>query len=501
MEKSSHVCPSLRNKNTDIPLIRNVIRSQNLNKCQKDAVLSSVEVRKCHYNHTVKLIWGPPGTGKTKTVVSMLFCLLRLKTRTLTCAPTNIAVLEVASRLRSLVEDQLQFDTYGLGDIVLFGNNSRMKVDDYLGLPDIFLEYRIDRLAQCLDPLTGWRPHLESMINLLEKPHDLFLLANIDAKYEEANDLLSLEEFARLHYSIIEQVYLSYKKLEDKGDHMTLNQFVKKRYSFIEDQYLSYKAEVQFIKRKFSFIGENLKSCLQILYSQLPTSIVPFDVAKKIRRALDLLETLQNRMRRNEFIEIPNYNVNGKGKSVYVPIKPIQDSLVHMRTEILIRDITFCFGGRLRLERDEFLGILRSLTQTISLPKLKNYYAISKFCLKEACLIFCTASGSTKLFTVKKAPIPFVVIDEAAQLRECESTIPLQLPGVRHAILIGDERQLPALVKSKVVHFSLSLFNMFMVIYLTALYLNSSVFLGKLIFSPCCFTMFLVRCLYIYLFY
>ncbi|KAF8398796.1 hypothetical protein HHK36_014655 [Tetracentron sinense] len=31
-----------------------------------------------------------------------------------------------------------------------------------------------------------------------------------------------------------------------------------------------------------------------------------------------------------------------------------------------------------------------------------------------------------------------------------ESTIPLQLPGIRHAILIGDERQLPAMVKCKI---------------------------------------------------
>ncbi|CAK8565677.1 unnamed protein product [Lathyrus sativus] len=46
-------------------------------------------------------------------------------------------------------------------------------------------------------------------------------------------------------------------------------------------------------------------------------------------------------------------------------------------------------------------------------------------------------------------PVKFLVIDDAAQLKECESTIPLQLPGLSHCILIGDERQLPALVKSK----------------------------------------------------
>ncbi|PNX85125.1 DNA-binding protein smubp-2, partial [Trifolium pratense] len=46
--------------------------------------------------------------------------------------------------------------------------------------------------------------------------------------------------------------------------------------------------------------------------------------------------------------------------------------------------------------------------------------------------------------------VQFLVIDEAAQLKECESAIPLQLNGLRRCILIGDERQLPAMVKSKI---------------------------------------------------
>jgi len=47
-------------------------------------------------------------------------------------------------------------------------------------------------------------------------------------------------------------------------------------------------------------------------------------------------------------------------------------------------------------------------------------------------------------------PLELLIIDEAAQLKECEALIPLQLPGIRHAVLIGDEYQLPALVKSNV---------------------------------------------------
>lgn len=49
--------------------------------------------------------------------------------------------------------------------------------------------------------------------------------------------------------------------------------------------------------------------------------------------------------------------------------------------------------------------------------------------------------------------VELLIVDEAAQLKECESLIPMQLPGLRHVILIGDECQLPAMVVSEVCLF------------------------------------------------
>ncbi|GKA56640.1 UvrD-like helicase, ATP-binding domain, P-loop containing nucleoside triphosphate hydrolase [Tanacetum coccineum] len=58
----------------------------------------------------------------------------------------------------------------------------------------------------------------------------------------------------------------------------------------------------------------------------------------------------------------------------------------------------------------------------------------------------------SQLFKPNMAINSFVLKElyEAAQLKEAESIIPLQLPGLKHAILIGDEHQLPAVVKSNV---------------------------------------------------
>ncbi|KAI3813722.1 hypothetical protein L1987_18453 [Smallanthus sonchifolius] len=111
--------------------LRQYFDSFKLNSSQEAAVLSCLAAKNCfHENSCIKLIWGPPGTGKTKTVASLLFVLLREKHRTLTCAPTNIAVVGVAKRLLCLLSDHgLGCDTYGYGDIVLFGNKERMKIN------------------------------------------------------------------------------------------------------------------------------------------------------------------------------------------------------------------------------------------------------------------------------------------------------------------------------------------------------------------------------------
>lgn len=129
-------------------------------------------MRDCYHQNSVKLIRGPPGTGKTKTVGSILFSLLKMKCRALTCAPTNIAVLEVTTRLLRLVREKQtpENDSYGLGDIVLFGNNKRMKIENHDDLLDVFLDQRADMLVNCFLPSTGWKHCLESMISLLDDP-------------------------------------------------------------------------------------------------------------------------------------------------------------------------------------------------------------------------------------------------------------------------------------------------------------------------------------------
>lgn len=80
------------------------------------------------------------------------------------------------------------------------------------------------------------------------------------------------------------------------------------------------------------------------------------------------------------------------------------------------------------------LKALRLLPTTF----LKDRY-IRKLCLQKAKIILCTASGAAAMRAETTGAIEILVVDEATQLKECESVAALQLKGLHNVVLIGDE--------------------------------------------------------------
>ncbi|PIA63253.1 hypothetical protein AQUCO_00200937v1 [Aquilegia coerulea] len=382
------------------------LNSLNLNESQLNAVLSCIDATQCNHKSSVRLIWGPPGTGKTKTIVNMLWVLLRMKCRTLTCAPTNIAVVQVASRLLKLVRESIQHNVYGLGDIVLFGNKGRMKIDDGDQLNVIFLEHRISRLTECFAPLTGWTHQLNSMISLLEDPTSLyhFYLENAKKKNEEKRE-----------------------DHEDKND-LEVNQSIESK---VEGDETSAKVLtfLEFIRNQFACIAKDMKNCIQNLHTHLPTYFISVRVGVEMNRVLNLFKSLKIFLNGDAF-------TNEELEKIFDNSEDINDTSSPSSAS--------CFAICIKECRQS----LKFIRNELSVPDIYEKGLIRKFCLEKACLVFCTATSSASLHDIE--PFKLLVIDEAAQLKECESAIPLQLPQLRNAILIGDELQLPATIKSKI---------------------------------------------------
>ncbi|XP_058090437.1 uncharacterized protein LOC131236919 isoform X2 [Magnolia sinica] len=367
--------------------------SLNLNASQMDAILSALSAIQCKHSHSFKLIWGPPGTGKTKAISALLWVLLDMNCRTLTCAPTNVAVTQVCSRLLSLVKEyrgrdnENGFSCFSLGDVVLFGNKDRMSADEDSQLQEIFLDYRADRLAECFEPASGWKNMLVSLISLLE------------------------DCVPQYH------TYLKDKK---------------------EDETISFR---EFLKKPLEAIAVPLCDCLRLLQVHLTRSFISENVSANIVALFSFLENFGSLLcardvsdKELEEIFLPEHPLSEYSPSTDVPLS------AHSMSEGSARKA-------LDKTRRECLRILRVLKDTLQLPLTTSKDWIKGFCLKNAMLIFCTASTASLL---RHYEMEVVVIDEAAQLKECESVIPLRTKGIQHAVLIGDERQLPSLVKSKV---------------------------------------------------
>ncbi|KAJ4974650.1 hypothetical protein NE237_007824 [Protea cynaroides] len=437
------------------------LQTFNLNESQTDAVVSSIASKSCNHKSSVKLIWGPPGTGKTKTVGTLLWVLLRMKCRTLTCTPTNIALLEVTSRLLKLVKESLQHHNYGLGDIVLYGNEKRMKINDRQDLHDVFLDYRATELAKCFAPLSGWNHQLKSMLRLLEDagPEYLFYLeekkkekqgVSHNEKTEDKNKKGKEEDISKkLRGKCEEQrkkkIIKNSKENKSKKiwqvkilaqDSKQLNCLKPegpsetKKTEGQEDEKKDVLTIEEFIKKRFTDIQMDLKFFVLTLCKHLPTSFLSVSVVEDMFKALHLLESLGNLLH--------GYVTDEELKYIFVGSEYLKTAVCSSNTLLLDRT------------RNECLQILKSLNEKFSVPGFMDKASIGDFCRQRAYLIFCTASSSAKLHTDGMTPLEVLVIDEAAQLKECESAIPLQLPVVRHAILIGDERQLPAMVISKI---------------------------------------------------
>ncbi|EEF38948.1 conserved hypothetical protein [Ricinus communis] len=132
--------------NGNLTVIKQILSSSmQLNESQRKVIVDILCKLQCNHRSSVELIWGPPGTGKPKTLSILLYILLRIKYRTLICAATDTAVQRVASRVVKLVKNS---SSCSLGSILYFGDNGVAKVDT--DIVEIYLNHQVKSLDSCL---------------------------------------------------------------------------------------------------------------------------------------------------------------------------------------------------------------------------------------------------------------------------------------------------------------------------------------------------------------
>lgn len=373
----------------------------NLNDSQLNAVADCVSLMDSN-SSSIKLLWGPPGTGKTKTISSILWAMLIKGRRTLACAPTNTAVLEIAVRIVKLTVESSDGNVF-LNDIVLFGNKKKMKIDDGNCLSKLYLSSRAERMLPCFKSNTGWRHCLCALIDLL---------VNSVAKYQ-----LNNKDKTFKHY----------------------------------------------LKDDYNKLSVNLRRCITILYYDHPRNLGTGQIFQCMLEVLELIKILHS------LINAGNGNGGGDIWSNELLQSTIEEDVdpVLWTSQLAYIRTNSCNKSKFVAARSLCVQELRYLRTNLELPNCYSTRGVRQYLLSRTGCIICTVCSSFKLYDVpmrnsssgmhqllknheNMTSLELLIIDEAAQLKECETLIPLELPGIKHAVLIGDEYQLPALVKSKV---------------------------------------------------
>ncbi|RUP51367.1 P-loop containing nucleoside triphosphate hydrolase protein [Jimgerdemannia flammicorona] len=121
-------------------VLATVLGDETLNDSQRNCIIQVLEKDGVH------LVHGPPGTGKTATLATILACLFESNIPTVQTAPTNIAVGEIAKRFLARIKSGRQSSQHTLGDVLLIGDGDKIDLDG--PLDSIFLDRRVDRLAE-----------------------------------------------------------------------------------------------------------------------------------------------------------------------------------------------------------------------------------------------------------------------------------------------------------------------------------------------------------------
>ncbi|KAF3341615.1 helicase MAGATAMA 3 [Carex littledalei] len=354
----------------------------NLNESQSKAAASCISASNCSHTSSVELVRGPPGTGKTRTIGAVLKVLLGKTCRTLTCAPTNTAIMQVASHLLSLVNKSQRCDTCYLGDVVLFGNKDRLKVDEESS--SIYLDDRVKRLMGFFHSRTELKDKVGGMIKFLSnQPH----LYNTFLVEKRRTNSISL----------------------------TFREFLIER---IDSE------------------ARDLKNYLAMLRNDLPSSLFKEKGFHDLDCAKNMVDKIEELLR-VESLSVEDLREAFEKSNVVegLDVDWSSSKLILMKKKICI-----C------------LQSLKNVSNNLqfSLPVNLDERSIRDYCIEEAKLLFCTVASAYELHNRIMNPIEMLVIDEAAQLKECESLIPLLVVDIRHAFLIGDENQLAATVKSQI---------------------------------------------------
>lgn len=349
-------------------------------------------------------------TGKTSTLTAMLSPTVCTSTRILVCAPTNTAVNEAARRFlaQKQQDPQLHFcsdfvasasaarccTALRLGDIVMLGSEDRLAVEGST-LEAIFLPIRVKRLMTALHPDTGYVALVQTFVMKL-------------TEIMEPTQNESVEERLVAH-NVLRNFGL---RLIAHGEVLCND---------LPTPHLS--------SRRIKSITAT-SCCIRKLLGLL---------AREVNNGEHSSEQDEERVNTEKVVVINDDDDDDAPRFSPTPHREQEGS-------------NSCYSDEFTRACHNLLELFTA-TEVVPIfpqPAATSFEWVEAECLESASLVFSTVSSAGLRIMRLGLPFSCIIIDEAAQLVEAESTIIMQMKDVRQLILVGDQKQLPATVISQV---------------------------------------------------
>ncbi len=184
----------------------------NLDVSQQEAVRKSI-------TQPVTYIWGPPGTGKSYTLASLLLALFMKGERTLVCSIANVAVNGLAMKLVAAIKKQ-DAEILKRGEILRIGyvgDKDLLEVEELFPEDDVTLEFR-SRIQVLEEEI----PAIDADKNRTTYARKLSELEQ--AKHQLANHLRERIENARIIFTTSSKALMEESISEANFDNLVIDE-------------------------------------------------------------------------------------------------------------------------------------------------------------------------------------------------------------------------------------------------------------------------------------
>jgi hypothetical protein len=408
----------------------------------------------------IRLVQGPPGTGKTATVTRLLSVLGCSGVHVLACAPTNVAVCELATRYLQLLQGQRQFadhvnsssiSGYGSssssmgsaalqqlssGDVLLVGNEERLELSDALAA--VFLPGRVQRLMGVAGPM------------------------GVLGTLSELRRVLSAQQLADFRQQCRQQEASPSSSSSSSGIDGS------------GSDCSSGEGFASFLASRLRQLHKQLQRQLQVVVQDLPSQISQ-KIQHPMQQAVGFLEQILSHTTSSRH----NNNSSSTVLRMYEALEAICGPSAAFDASPDAVTQAALAGSSTHTWVTTAVQLLQAVRAAqaaqaaapAALQQRPNARALRQFCLSSCRHLFCTVSTVGSGVMADAGVFPVVVADEAAQLVEAEAAILLarscgcstnhntdsalqhqpqpQQPVSPTLVLVGDPKQLPATVISQ----------------------------------------------------